>query len=73
MSALDFLSLQQELASHVLARTGNRLRNLDIQLFPDGIHLHGETATFYVKQLAQHSVREKFPDVRLQNDIMVTF
>ena len=72
MSVLDFPVIQKELATHVLARTGNRLRNLDIQLFPDGIHLHGETATFYVKQLAQHSVREKYPDVRLQTDILVT-
>jgi hypothetical protein len=72
MSALDFPRLRQELESHIINRTGTRIRNLAIQLSPDGVSLQGETATFYVKQLAQHSVREMLPDVRLQNDIMVS-
>ena len=71
MSVLDFPRLRQELECHIRTRTGNRLRNLAIQLSPEGISLHGETATYYVKQLAQHSVREMLPDVRLQNDIHV--
>lgn len=72
MSALDFPRLRQELESHILARTGSRLRNLNIQLSTDGIRLIGQTATFHVKQLAQHSIREMLPDVRLQNDIAVS-
>ena len=71
MSALDFPRLRKELESQVLARTGSRLRNLDIQLSNEGICLQGQTATFYVKQLATHSVREMFPDAQLQNDIFV--
>lgn len=71
MSSFDSPHLHQELRTHVLARTGSRLQNLDIQLSKEGIRLHGQTATFYVKQLAQHSVREMLPDVRLQNDITV--
>jgi hypothetical protein len=71
MSALDFPRLRKELQSHVLACTGTRLQNLDIQLSPEGIRLNGQTATFYVKQLAQHSVRQMLPDVSLQNDITV--
>lgn len=71
MSALDFLSLRQELETRVLARTGNRLRDLGIELSPDGIHLFGKTTTFYVKQLAQHCVRELLPKVQLVNDINV--
>lgn len=72
MSALDFPRLRKEIESRVLARTGSRLSNLGIELSPEGIRLLGQTATFHVKQLAQHSVREVMPDVRLQNDIAVS-
>jgi hypothetical protein len=68
---LDFPRLQQELETHVRARTGGRLRKLDIQLSPEGVTLHGETATFHVKQLAQHGVRDVLPTVQLKNDIVV--
>jgi len=71
MSQFDFPRLRQELESHVRARTGNRLRNLDIQLAPDGILLQGSTSTYYVKQLAQHGIRDLLPDVQLHNAIEV--
>ena len=69
---LDFPRLRQELESHVRARTGGRLRKLDIELSPDGIVLHGETTTYHVKQLAQHGVRDILPNVQLRNDIIVS-
>ena len=72
MSALDFPRLRQELETRVLARTGTRVNNLGIELSPEGIRLFGQTATFHVKQLAQHSVREIMPGIRLQNDIAVS-
>ena len=71
MSMLDFPRLRRELECHVRARTGNRLRNLDIQLAPDGILLQGRTSTYYVKQLAQHGIRDVLPDVQLHNAIEV--
>ena len=71
MSALDFLSLRKELETRVLARTGSRLCDLGIELSPEGIRIFGQTTTFYVKQLAQHCVREFLPEVRLVNDINV--
>ncbi|MBI1831978.1 MAG: hypothetical protein HYR84_11065 [Planctomycetes bacterium] len=71
MSALDFLNLRTELETRVLARTGSQLRNLGIELSPEGIRLIGQTSTFYVKQLAQHCIREILPEVRLVNDICV--
>jgi hypothetical protein len=71
MSALDFPSMRKELETRVLARTGNQLRNLGIELSPEGIRLYGQTTTFYVKQLAQHCVHELLPAVRLVNDINV--
>jgi len=68
---LDFPDLRQELETRVRARTGGRLRKLDIQLSPEGVVLQGESATFHVKQLAQHGVRELLPNVQLRNDIVV--
>jgi len=66
MSVLDFPRLRKELESHVLARTGTRVSNLGIELSPEGIRLLGQTATYHVKQLAQHSVRgAKVHDTRL--------
>jgi hypothetical protein len=72
MSAIDFPRIRQELETRVLARTGTRLSNLGIELSPEGIRLFGQTATFHVKQLAQHSVREFMPGVSLRNDIAVS-
>ena len=71
MPSRDFVGLKKELESKLHACAGTRLRKLGIELSPDGIRLHGETATFYVKQLATHCVREVLPDVRLVNDIHV--
>jgi hypothetical protein len=68
---LDFPRLREELETRVLARTGRRLRNLGIDLSPDGVVLHGETTTFHVKQLAQHGIRDLLPNVQLRNDIVV--
>jgi hypothetical protein len=70
---LDFPRLRQELETQVRARTGGRLRKLDIQLSPEGVVLLGESATFHVKQLAQHGVRDILPTVQLRNDIVVTW
>jgi hypothetical protein len=69
---LDFPRLRDELVSHVRARTGSRLRKLDIELSPNEVILNGETTTFHVKQLAQHGVREILPHVQLRNNIVVT-
>jgi hypothetical protein len=67
----DFPRLREELVSRVRARTGGRLRKLEIQLSPSGVVLHGETTTYHVKQLAQHGIRDLLPNVQLQNDIIV--
>jgi hypothetical protein len=72
MTALDFPRLRQQLETRVRACTGNRLQKLGFELSPEGIRILGETTTFYVKQLAQHCVREVLPDVRLENDIRVS-
>jgi hypothetical protein len=66
-----FPQLRTELESRVLARTGRRVRNLNIELSLDCVILRGQAATFHVKQLAQHGVREVLPEVRLENAITV--
>jgi hypothetical protein len=71
MAQQDFPRLRSELLSYVQARTGSRVRNLEIRLSPEGVVLHGQASAFYIKQLAQHGVRELLPDVRLQNAIEV--
>ncbi len=63
--------LRQQLEQQVLARTGRRVRNLDIELSPERIVLRGHADTYYVKQLAQHGVRDLLPQVRLENAIVV--
>ena len=71
MPVRDFPVLKKELESKLHACAGSRLRKLGVELSQDGVRLQGETATFYVKQLATHCVREVLPDVRLVNDIHV--
>jgi hypothetical protein len=67
----NFPHLHDELINRVLARTGRRVRNLDIELSPERVILHGQAASFHVKQLAQHGIREVLPEVRLENAITV--
>jgi len=68
---LNLFQLRVELESRVLARTGRQVRNLDIQLLPECVVMHGETMSYYVKQLAQQGVKELLPNVRLENAIQV--
>ena len=66
-----FPQLRSELENHVQVRTGRRVRDLAIELFPEGVILRGHTTTYHVKQLAQQGVRDLLPDVRLENAIVV--
>lgn len=64
-------ALRKELVDRVLAWTGRRVRNLNIELCPERVVLYGRANTYHVKQLAQHGVLELLPDVRLENAIVV--
>jgi hypothetical protein len=66
-----FPHLRTELESRVLARTGRRVLNLQIELLPERVVLHGHAISFHVKQLAQQGIREVLPEVRLDNAIVV--
>jgi hypothetical protein len=63
--------LHQELFEHVCRRTGRRVRNLAVEVHPNGVVLRGRTSSYHVKQLAQHGVRDLLPDVELRNAIVV--
>jgi hypothetical protein len=68
---VDSPQLQDELHQRILDRTGRRVRNLAIELSPERVILRGQAATYYVKQLAQHGVRDLLPHVSLENTIVV--
>lgn len=59
------------LAAVVLARLGGRVRNFCIRLDGNGLVLQGQTATYYVKQLAQQYVMEGTSLPIRANDIEV--
>jgi hypothetical protein len=63
--------LLHELERLVLVRTSRRIRDLSIEVSSERIVLRGRTTSYYVKQLAQHGVRELLPHVCLENTIDV--
>jgi hypothetical protein len=63
--------LQKELEHHVLVRTGRRVRDLQIELCSERVVLRGNAESYYIKQLAQHGIRDVLPQVRLENAIVV--
>lgn len=65
------LQLQFDLEHRVRQRTGRRIRNLRIELSPERVVLRGQTTSYYVKQLAQHGIRDILPQLRLENTIAV--
>jgi hypothetical protein len=68
---LDLGRLRLDLENVIMSRTGRRIRNLDIELKPEGVVLHGVVYSYHVKQLAQQGVREILPHVQLENAIEV--
>jgi hypothetical protein len=63
--------LQTELEQQVKNRTGRRIRNLAIECDAEQIVLRGQACSYYVKQLATHSVHDIMPNYRLENAIVV--
>jgi hypothetical protein len=63
--------LRQELETRVLARTGRRIQNLQCELLPERVVLRGRAASYHLKQLAQHGVRDLLPEIPLENAIVV--
>jgi hypothetical protein len=72
LQATDAGTLAKELARNIRARTGQRVRDLSVEVQVDVIVLRGETTSWYVKQLAQHSVFAVLPRVGVRNAIVVS-
>ena len=64
-------TLADVILQRVATRTGRRVRDLIVEVGPDRVTLRGRTASFHVKQLAQHGAREALPEARLVNAIVV--
>ncbi len=71
MEFVDSSLLRSELERVIQVRTGRRVRHLAIEVLPERVVLHGRTTSYYVKQLAQHGVRDLLPHVPLENVIAV--
>jgi hypothetical protein len=63
--------LRRDLERRVQDRTSRRIRNLAVELHAERVVLRGCAGSYYVKQLAQHGVRDVLPHVRLDNAIVV--
>jgi len=63
--------LRRELEIQVLARTGRRVQDLEVELLPGHVIVRGRASSYHVKQLAQHGVRDVLPEIPLENAIVV--
>ena len=61
-----------ELATQIVRRLGNRVRNLRVLRKRGGLIIQGRTTTYYAKQLAQHAAMELDKEPILANDIEVS-
>ncbi len=53
------------------ARTGRRVQNLRIEVWPTEVVVRGEVQSFHVKQLATAGVRDVLPTAALTNALVV--
>lgn len=65
------LQLQSELEQRVLTRTSRRVRDLVVEVTAQRVVLRGRVTSYYVKQLAQHGIRELLPRTDVDNSIAV--
>lgn len=72
----ETLAEAEELAASieraVQAETGRGVRNLSVEVNPDGVLLRGRCTTYYCKQLAQHAAMGMAGSDRLTNSIEVS-
>jgi hypothetical protein len=61
------IAIQQRIESRLLGR----VRNLLVRAFDGVVVLEGECATYYTKQLAQHTAMGILDDEHLENSIVV--
>lgn len=71
LQSYSSVALQNKLLEQVCQRTGRRVRNLHIELRPQGVVLRGRTTSYHLKQLAQHGILDLLPHVEIHNAIEV--
>ncbi|HKI34387.1 MAG TPA: BON domain-containing protein [Gemmataceae bacterium] len=62
---------REELERHIQDRTGRRVHGLSVEVRDERVVLRGRTTSYYIKQLAQHSVWDVLPQAPLENGIVV--
>lgn len=67
----NLLTEEERLEGLLQRRLGNRIRDLRVQILPEGLLLQGRTGTYHAKQLAQHAAMEMSSLPILANDIEV--
>jgi osmotically-inducible protein OsmY len=63
--------LVAEIERSVQQRTGNRVRELRVEVVRQGVRLQGRCASYYCKQLAQQAVMDVAAQYELTNEIEV--
>jgi len=71
MSSNLAMPLRDHLERQIQSRTGRRIRNLAIELDPERVILRGQASSYYLKQLAQHGIRDCLQHLSLENSIVV--
>jgi hypothetical protein len=52
------VTLVQVIVAAVAARTGRRVRDLQVEVHEEGLILRGRSLSYYAKQLAQHAAMD---------------
>lgn len=63
--------LAAAIEERIRSRLLGRVRNLKVEVHDDVVTLHGQCATYYTKQLAQHAAMGVLEDEHLENAIVV--
>lgn len=63
--------LEVAIEERIRSRLQGRVRNLRVEIHANVVTLHGQCATFYTKQLAQHAAMGVLEDEHLENAIVV--
>ena len=63
--------MTSQIEHEVQKRTLGRIRDLRVQFIGRKVVIHGRSATYYAKQLAQHGVLDVLPTAEVENAIEV--
>lgn len=70
-STPEQFDLIEQIEQAIHARTGGRIRGLQILVNEGCLVVTGRTSTYYNKQLATHAIRDTVDDMSVQNEVEV--